>query len=125
MRLLAGAVVLGAAVAAAGVAAAEDVPVRHCRSRAEPTRGFLTFNRNDVVAGPVAFSSMRVADPRAISRHDGFFSRKLALKVRTGRPVTVSVPEPIAHGCRSVVPAASSWRRKLPEAPLPSTARRS
>jgi hypothetical protein len=76
--------------------AAEEIPTRDCSTRAEPSRGRLAFDhRRDLVIGPIAFSGLRSTDPRTVSRHDGVFSRKSAVKIRAGHAVTLVVPEAV------------------------------
>ena len=97
MRTAAAVAVAGLALAA--VAAAEPtgvapVPTRDCWGRTEPTRGHLRFAApNDVVIGPVSFTSLRLASsPRAGSpRPDGTILVKAGAKVLWGPPVRVSV----------------------------------
>jgi hypothetical protein len=97
MRLAAAVVVAGGALAAAAAAAPtgeEPVPTRDCSGRSEPTRGHLRFaTPNDVVVGPVSFTSLRLASsPRAGSpQHDGTILIKSAAKILWGPPVVVSV----------------------------------
>jgi hypothetical protein len=83
-----------AAAAAAAPSADAPVPTRDCSGRSEPTRGHLRFaTANDVVIGPVSFTSLRLASsPRAGSpRPDGTILVKAAAKVLWGPPVRVSV----------------------------------
>ena len=100
MRLAAAVVVAGGALAAAAAAAPTGdgpVPVRDCSGRTEPTRGHLRFaSANDVVVGPVSFTSLRLASSRRAGsrRPDGTILVKAAAKVLWGPPVTVSIAAP-------------------------------
>ena len=97
MRTAAAVAVAGGVLAAAAVAAPDGVapfPTRDCSGRTEPTRGHLRFaSANDVVIGPVSFTSLRLASsPRAGSpRPDGTILVKSGAKVLWGPPVRVSV----------------------------------
>jgi hypothetical protein len=102
--------------------AGEEVPTRDCSTRAEPSRGRLAIDhRRDIVVGPVAFSGLRGADARSVSRHDGVFSRKSAVKVRAGRAVTLVVPEAVRNRLWLVYarpgsfgdPAIRFWQTRL------------
>ena len=95
---LAAVVVAGGALAAAAAAAAPaeepPPPTRDCSGRTEPTRGHLRFaTANDVVVGPVSFTSLRLASSRRAGsrRPDGTILIKAAAKVLWGAPVTVSI----------------------------------
>jgi len=90
-------VLAAAAVAAtAAPAPADEIPVRDCSTRAEPTKGRLRFvNPGDVVVGPLSFSQLaKAGKPRGVDRtNDGRFFRKAAVKVLRGAgEVTLVVP---------------------------------
>jgi hypothetical protein len=99
MRLIAAVVVTGGAlVATAAAFHAEEAPVptRDCSGRSEPTRGHLRFaTANDVVIGPVSFTSLRLASSRRAGspQPDGTILVKSATKVLWGPPVRVSVAD--------------------------------
>jgi hypothetical protein len=86
-----------AALAAPGVAAAADPPVRSCSERAELGRPVSGPGRDDVRAGPVFFyGAKQLADrpaedfrPRSGETHMFW---KLALIARAGTRVTVVIP---------------------------------
>jgi hypothetical protein len=86
-----------ALVAAAAAPAEEPIPTRDCRSRADPSGNApLRFvNRNDLVVGPVSFTSLKLAASRTTlgpRGDDGRWFRKTGAKVLWGRPVTVTIP---------------------------------
>jgi hypothetical protein len=89
-------VVLAVAAVAATAAPADEIPIRDCGTRAEPTKGRLRFaNPGDVVIGPLSFSQLaRAGKPRGVDRtQDGRFFRKSAVKVLRGSgEVTLVVP---------------------------------
>jgi hypothetical protein len=98
MRRAAAVVAAGTALAVAAAAAAPadvaPVPTRDCSGRSEPTRGHLRFaTANDVVIGPVSFTSLRLAASRRAGspQPDGTILVKAAAKVLWGPPVRVSV----------------------------------
>jgi hypothetical protein len=88
--------VLAVAAVAATAAPADEIPIRDCGTRAEPTKGRLRFaNPGDVVIGPLSFSQLAHASrPRGVDRtEDGRFFRKSAVKVLRGSgEVTLVVP---------------------------------
>ena len=102
MRAAAAVAAMGVALVAAAAAPAlapadEQVPTRDCRSRADPSGNApLRFvNRNDLVVGPVSFSSLKLASQRSSlgpRGADGRWFRKTGAKVLWGRPVTVTIP---------------------------------
>jgi hypothetical protein len=94
MKLTLGAFVLAALAVAGTAPAQEDIPTRDCRSRIESGRGPLSFpSQGAVVAGPVAFSGLqRVARSLGRRGDDGRYFVKAGATVRSGRPVTISVP---------------------------------
>jgi hypothetical protein len=86
-----------ALVAAFAAPADEPVPTRDCRSRADPSGDApIRFAaRNDLVVGPVSFTSLRLAASRASlgpRGEDGRWFRKTGAKVLWGPPVTVTIP---------------------------------
>ena len=93
------AVVLVAAVAVAGAAAAEDpeIPTRDCRSRGDASDGSAVrfVAPADVVIGPISFASLGAASSRTAvyRRADGTWFRKAGAKVLWGRSVTLTVTE--------------------------------
>jgi len=87
---------VAAVAATAAPAPADEIPLRDCSTRAEPTKGRLKFaNPGDVVIGPLSFSQLaRASKPRGVDRtKDGRFFRKAAVKVLRGNgEVTLVVP---------------------------------
>ena len=97
MRAAAVAVTGLALVAATTAPADEPVPTRDCHSRADPSgpAPIRFATRNDLVVGPVSFTSLRLATSRGSlgpRGEDGRWFRKTGAKVLWGRPVTVSIP---------------------------------
>ena len=86
-----------AAMAATGVAAAAEPPVRPCSSRAEIGRPVSGPGRDDVRAGPVFFAgAKRLADRPAEDFHprrgETHMFMKLAVIARAGTRVTLVIP---------------------------------
>ena len=90
---------VAAVAATAAPAPADEIPIRDCGTRAEPTKGRLRFaNPADVVIGPLSFTQLaRASKPRGVDRtKDGRFFRKAAVKVLRGSGgVTLVVPQEV------------------------------
>jgi hypothetical protein len=96
VKTLLAVLVLAALAATAAPAPADEIPIRDCGTRAEPTKGRLKFaNPGDIVIGPLSFSQLAKASrPRGVDRtKEGRFFRKAAVKVLRGSgEVTLVVP---------------------------------